>query len=717
MKKIIKRTVLASLIVAKIASAATVEQPWLRQRLPEKISAYVRIPHALFPFAEVQTPLQPLYQKPEYSQQVIAMQSGLLKQLKTAGLLDDKAWKALNVVISRIRAPIEIVVAGDVSMQAMPTVLLATQFDYPSTEALEADLAHVLNKPPFTIEPADGDSGVIRAEHVSQATSNYHYNPKTGRFLLALGNNPAQFADWLTREADKDASASPIARAESLIDDSGQGLLLVLKPTPALFAMLPISGRERAQLERLKINQTKEIALGFGVAAGVPKIKAYMDMPQAGLRQLLPAYPLPKAASYYGHLGGMASVSLPDDKTLQAMYDLSEGNGSNDYAKFKQDFQKQAGGIALDDILGVVGRAFTYVSDDNGGYVVTDAGFDAQAKTLVQALNDKGIAIKLEELEIDGKTLTHLDINSAFKDINLGASVPAEAKKLAAQMQLSMWSLSKHFYWLIEDDALYISELPQPLLARSQGKTGEAKPLADAYRIGQADGNATLLGGVLNTRNLSQKAYYQHLRLLLALSDLADVPVNINAYPTANQLDFARYGKIGFRIGNGEDSASQSANANANGLLSIEIASENGLMDGNSTAVMPAVAVTGILAAIAIPAYQDYVEKSQLVRVYVAASVLKPAIEARMANGTALADINSDLFAEEIANIKANAFISDIRVDKGTIRVDLDMNNWESSQLLLIPQTKDFGESGAVITDWTCDSSRIAPRLLPRGCY
>jgi type IV pilus assembly protein PilA len=59
--------------------------------------------------------------------------------------------------------------------------------------------------------------------------------------------------------------------------------------------------------------------------------------------------------------------------------------------------------------------------------------------------------------------------------------------------------------------------------------------------------------------------------------------------------------------------------------------------------LMIVVAIIGILAAIAIPAYQDYIARSQVTRVVGEVSALKTATEELLMRGTTPADASDDL--------------------------------------------------------------------------
>ncbi|WP_180088936.1 pilin [Acinetobacter sp. YH12219] len=146
--------------------------------------------------------------------------------------------------------------------------------------------------------------------------------------------------------------------------------------------------------------------------------------------------------------------------------------------------------------------------------------------------------------------------------------------------------------------------------------------------------------------------------------------------------------------------------------------------------LMIVVAIIGILAAIAIPQYQNYIAKSQVSRVMSETSSLKTAIESCLLDGkttlptagqaatAAQCDLgwtNSNLLGEAVAiqgtealKVTLGAGVEDSKIEArfgGSAAQALQAENKRN-----LSWTRD-GDTGA----WTC-STTVEPKYRPSGC-
>ena len=140
--------------------------------------------------------------------------------------------------------------------------------------------------------------------------------------------------------------------------------------------------------------------------------------------------------------------------------------------------------------------------------------------------------------------------------------------------------------------------------------------------------------------------------------------------------------------------------------------------------LMIVVAIIGILAAIAIPQYQNYIAKSQVSRVVSETGAVKTAIETCLLDGKAAADCNigwtqSNLLAATDAAAESTA--ADTGQDGLVIGYPADATDDATI-------TGTFGQSAAqILTDstvvwtrtpegtWTCETS-VADKFASSGC-
>ena len=142
--------------------------------------------------------------------------------------------------------------------------------------------------------------------------------------------------------------------------------------------------------------------------------------------------------------------------------------------------------------------------------------------------------------------------------------------------------------------------------------------------------------------------------------------------------------------------------------------------------LMIVIAIIGILAAIALPAYQDYTVRAKVSEGAISASAIKIGVTEMFAD-RGMAGVVA--YAAEIAADQANLVTADkisaIAVDGGTGAITVTMDNIAqitgSSDLVFVPQI-----GGAAISDanstgtitWICNTAltTIDDKYLPANC-
>ena len=130
--------------------------------------------------------------------------------------------------------------------------------------------------------------------------------------------------------------------------------------------------------------------------------------------------------------------------------------------------------------------------------------------------------------------------------------------------------------------------------------------------------------------------------------------------------------------------------------------------------LMIVIAIIGILAAIAIPAYQDYTRRAYISEVLVAASAAKTAMEEyHAANGGWPASNASAGIADATASRGSTIARLDVQASGAVsiINVEVSSKIFSGAHVWLTPQATTSGSYR-----WVCSGDNDLTRLLPSNC-
>lgn len=128
--------------------------------------------------------------------------------------------------------------------------------------------------------------------------------------------------------------------------------------------------------------------------------------------------------------------------------------------------------------------------------------------------------------------------------------------------------------------------------------------------------------------------------------------------------------------------------------------------------LMIVIAIIGILAAIAIPAYQDYVIRSQVTEGVALADGAKTAVWDFISNTGRYPPSNESAGLAQPTSI-SGAYVKQVDVSGGPIQVTFGnkVNAAVANKILLLSPSTGTGS-----IKWRCHSTEISPSYLPSSC-
>lgn len=139
--------------------------------------------------------------------------------------------------------------------------------------------------------------------------------------------------------------------------------------------------------------------------------------------------------------------------------------------------------------------------------------------------------------------------------------------------------------------------------------------------------------------------------------------------------------------------------------------------------LMIVVAIIGILAAIALPAYQDYMAKTQVSRMFGEISNLKTAVETNLMENNTIASSTDDAEVKKLGWIPGSSTLTTgnptvaVTPASGTASLAVTLNGAVSSATRGAVITLTRADTGA----WTCKVTKSASTgwkdsFAPKGC-
>lgn len=594
-----------------LANQLVATPAWLRERLPDDTIAYVRIPS---PWSMLSAPdgraLDPLLANEAHVKMIDSIKHALAQD----PLIAKTGWQpALKLFLNDVASPLEIAMLGT-NKVASPasTILASVRMRYANVAELNDTIAKlgaaqgVQLKTPFDAASGDGELELGGKPVFG------HFDAATQRVTLLAGMTAtaAALASDLTRLAQP--HAHPMQASEAKIDQSGQGFFEWINVESLRSAASMALNAPDKKFVRALVDQTRSVAIGWGTVNGKGRVSLLLDAPGAKLLRYLPRSAKQTTLQTAGEPQWAIAMSLPSaDELTQFQAALGEDAGPSAAQGFATALEKMKSKLGFDaaDLLGALGPEVISVSDAAGHYSAVRlrdaAKFDALVKQLVGKFK-----LDHQTRTIGGATFHYLTLPSLAQMENAASSAGGDNPWLELYQRVG-----NHLYWIEQDGNLLFANIPQTLIDYRAAKTHT--PMSGWLTQQQGlDAAQSLLAATVRTTGAQRSVYAAYLVGLQILADVAGVQIDMFALPSADALQLPRDGALGLQIHASNDD------------VGVDFIFEQTPLEalGNAGGGMTTVAVVAILAAIALPAYQDYTVRAHVSEGLVLSDAIKTAV-------------------------------------------------------------------------------------------
>ena len=687
------------------AQDALSQPAWLRSHLPPTTVAYLRIPSPWGVIGAV--PDGRSLDQVTAGNANLATIAALREAIAKDKVLADSGAAAYIIpLLVDLRSPLEAVASDPIGVMSPGTqVLLSMRLAQHTGEEVAARFATL--GPAMTLArpfDANGDSQLAMGAPL-------HFDAASQRLFLLVGKQATDNAQLSTLLAGiaKTQTDTPVARAiatqEHAIDESGEGLFgwasLHGVGSLATGAIPPTAGTLPGDL----LSKADGVAFGAGSVDGHGHMQLRIHAPQSRLLGYLAPQQFDPSFDTAGAPRWVANVALPGASQWQAFENnLALDFGAERAASWREAMAKWKAmtGFDLAEIVQWVGPELIAFEDDAGSYTALRVRDRKALYAQIERLA-KQHQWRFTERSLDGITVHSLTVH--------GSTKPEDAAKrnypgMAAITELAA-RVGSHFYWVEDGDFLIFAKVPQALADRAAAHPSLA--LDGWLKARGYEGADSLLGVTAVTRDAQRNTYYAYLQLLQIINDLSGGSVDLMAMPAAHTLKLPHQGVAGLSLGVTNDSMAFRVNYEQQPLELIG-ASGNG-------SGMTAVAVVAIMAAIAIPAYQDYVIRSQVAEGLTLADAAKTAVAEYRAQRGRWPTSNAAT-GLPLPPAMHGKYVDSISVgEQGTVTVHFGSEPPSRANAQIAGKTLELTpelENNAI--RWSCHSDEIPAKNLPASC-
>lgn len=665
-----------------------IRDAWLRDHMPAGALMYVRIPH---PFGVLSTPkgsvLDPALRSEANVENLVRIRKGIVDNLLPE--IPAFADIRMRLVEQYLRSPIE----AAIFLAPAPSTLVSVNLDVDSNEALQDVLyAFGLQSADFgLIEPLGAD-GIGQINGLGMPTL-IRFDASTGNLLIHAGPGASAegFANLLSEVESKNEHM--MSDLEQRVDASGQGFFYWINAEQALPAMaLFVQPEDMQDMYDAGLDKVRAAAMGMGVANGKGRLSVVADVKSEDDRGFIPYISNDLSARSVGDPDALFVLSFPTAEEFSRLEEkglaLADDEGRQEWLEGKAEFAEMTG-VTVEEIFRAVGPELMIIVDRAGDYAAVRVRDRRLWDSVVQRLSESG-GRSPDQRRISGKTYYHIGLPNTL-DL-----IPEEAAQEIAWWASLLARVDDHYYWTYDGDFLYMAAVPQVLIDRAamRPRTDVGEWLAETQRIDGSEAFFSLSG---RSRKLPARLYAVYLELMQLLADLGMAEMDMWSMPTAAQLQLPELGTLGLTMSLGDPT------------IAFELTYENN--PGEFLGGFGGIAAIGVMAAIAIPAYQDYTKRAQISEGLAMSGGLKAVVaETYLETGQFPDAERSDEYS---VYSDAGKYVDSMIIEPGTgvIIISYYEETSPSGEQVFLEPTHD--EQGWIT--WTC-SGTFADKHLPAAC-
>lgn len=685
--------------VANVPLTPVEHVAWLSRRLPPETIGYFRLPLIWDLLSQPRADaLNNVKASAVHQEQLASIRQGLSDNLWSE--LPQPAVAPVRLLLNRLTSPLEVAATLPPDGSPVPNFLIGASLELQQDQTFPELLDELLALHPqlrrLSPEDADGVSTIL----AGPLPVYVHYDAPEQRLRMFTGTSAT--LSYFTDLLDAEPSANPVADWESPRDMAGRGISLwvdIERWWPLLAPLAPPEAQP--VLAALAVDQMKSLRVVNVAKDGHGQLRMDLEMPRVGFRQLLPNPAAPIEINTVGAPELLVRLAIPSEaefsEALEFIRSLVPDSEAFDKGLSEaREWVRKSFGHDPSLILKALGPQHVSVWDGTGSWSATALG-DAAARDEMMAAWAKVSEREVDVRQINGAAYHYVPLSSDMY-YQLESVDPSEGTEAVAKAFEILGRVSSHIFWTDQGDQMIMAAVPQILVDRDEFEPSfEVGPWLK--QVVGVDPDSSILLIAARSDKGARTVYHVYLQLLLALADLADVRIDPFALPTWTDARQGPPGGVAFGI-----DASESA-------VSGHITYQSSFLEAmGGTQVIIAGYVAGILAAISIPAYQDYQLRSEV------SVVLASMGPARVSVGEALAAGGELPSALDEALLEAPAMGVTLSYDSETGALTATFDETATgalaeTSLYLVPVIE-----GDQILNWECYSETMADKLLPVSC-